>query len=128
MIFFVFLFFFGVCIVFVHCFFLVFFFALNSASTKEDIGRPCASAIFALDQKTVILNSLENVEKAHSHGHPFCSDSPSVHVETCTPLCDVCGDFQARPKKNWPWRSSLLSPIGVAFFLVVEPSKIILLI
>ena len=52
--------------------FFVFFFALSSASTNEDIGRPCASAIFALNQKKIILNSLEYVEKAHSHSDPFC--------------------------------------------------------
>ena len=31
-----------------------FFFALNSASTNEDIGRPCASAILALNQRKII--------------------------------------------------------------------------
>ena len=71
---FFFFFFFLFFCVFVLCFFPVFFvfsFALNSASTEEDIGRPCASAIFALNQKKIILNSLENVEKAHSHSDPF---------------------------------------------------------
>ena len=62
--FFVFFFFFSVAVLF------CFFFALNSASTNEDIGRACASAIFALNQKKIILNSLENVEDAHSHSDP----------------------------------------------------------
>ena len=79
-----------------------FFFALNSASTNEDFGRPCASPYFALNQKKIMLNSLENVEEAHSHSDPFCNITSTITGTSTIIIVTII--MTITPMVNW-WDS-----------------------